>query len=96
MIIPTKHQIHVKEIFNKKVKWFRYTSWMAHLGERRYSSYSFLTSALEGGKWSASRPGSALPPEKEPRYPLYRRLGGPQSRTGRRDKHLITLAKSVR
>jgi hypothetical protein len=25
----------------------------AHLGDRRYSSYSFLTSALEGGEWSA-------------------------------------------
>jgi hypothetical protein len=36
------------------------------LGERRYSSYSFLTSALEGGEWSASRPGRALPPGKEP------------------------------
>jgi hypothetical protein len=36
------------------------------LGERKYSSYSFLTSALEGGEWSASRPRSALPPEKEP------------------------------
>jgi hypothetical protein len=32
------------------------------LGERRYSSYSFLTSALEGGEWSASRPGRALAP----------------------------------
>jgi hypothetical protein len=27
-----------------------------HGGERRYSSYSFLTSALDGGEWSASRP----------------------------------------
>jgi hypothetical protein len=34
----------------------------AHLGDRRYSSYSFLTSALEWGQWSASRPGRALPP----------------------------------
>jgi hypothetical protein len=31
-------------------------------GERRYSSYSFLTSALDGGKWSASRLGRALAP----------------------------------
>jgi hypothetical protein len=42
------------------------------LGERRYSSYSSLTSALEGGEWSASRPGRASPPGvRAPRYPLY-------------------------
>jgi hypothetical protein len=28
--------------------------------ERRYSSYSFLTSALNGGEWSASHPDRAL------------------------------------
>jgi hypothetical protein len=33
-------------------------------GERRYSSHSFLTSALDGGEWLASRPGRALPPGK--------------------------------
>jgi hypothetical protein len=32
------------------------------LGERRYSSYLFTTSALDGGEWSASRPGSAFTP----------------------------------
>jgi hypothetical protein len=53
-------------------------------GERRYSSYSFTTSVLDGGEWSASRPGRALPRRKDPRYPLYRRLGGPQSRSGQR------------
>jgi hypothetical protein len=26
---------------------------------------------------------AALPPEKSPRYPFYRRLGGPQSKSGR-------------
>jgi len=40
-----------------------------------------LTSALEGGEGSASRSGRNLPPAKT-RYPLYRRLGGPQSRSG--------------
>jgi len=40
-----------------------------------------LTSALEGGEGSASRPGRTLPPGKT-RYPLYRRLGGPQGRSG--------------
>jgi hypothetical protein len=39
-------------------------------GERRYSSYSFLTSALDGGEWSASRPGRTLPPGKEPPVPI--------------------------
>jgi hypothetical protein len=40
-----------------------------------------MTTALEGGEWSASRPGRSLPPGKT-RYPLYRRLGGPQGRSG--------------
>jgi hypothetical protein len=31
-------------------------------GERRYSSYSFLMSALDGGEWSGSCPGRALSP----------------------------------
>jgi hypothetical protein len=30
-------------------------------GERRYSSYSFTTSALDWGVWLASRPGRDLP-----------------------------------
>jgi hypothetical protein len=33
------------------------------------------------GEGSASRPGRSLPPGKT-RYPLYRRLGGPQDRSG--------------
>jgi hypothetical protein len=51
-------------------------------GERKYSSYSFLTLTVDWGEWSASRPGRALPPEKDPRYPLDRRLDGPQSWSG--------------
>jgi len=35
-----------------------------------------LTTALELGEGSESRPGRSLPPGKT-RYPLYRRLGGP-------------------
>jgi hypothetical protein len=48
-------------------------------GERRYSPYSFSTSALDGGEWSASRPGRALPRGKDPRYPLYRGWVGPRA-----------------
>ena len=40
-----------------------------------------MTTALEWGEGSASRPGRSLPPGKT-RYPLYRRLGGPQGRSG--------------
>jgi len=40
-----------------------------------------MTVALEEGEWSAARPGRTLPPGKT-RYPFYRRLGGPQGRSG--------------
>jgi len=40
-----------------------------------------MTTALEEGEGSASRPGRSLPPGKA-RYPLYRRLGGIQGRSG--------------
>jgi hypothetical protein len=45
------------------------------LGERMYSSYSFSTSALDGGKWSASRPGRALPPGEGPPVPIVQETG---------------------
>jgi hypothetical protein len=44
-------------------------------GERRYSSYSFMTSALDGGEWSASRPGRVLPPGKGPPVPIVQEAG---------------------
>jgi hypothetical protein len=44
-------------------------------GERRYSSYSFATSALDEGEWSASRPGRALPPGKGPPVPIVQEAG---------------------
>jgi hypothetical protein len=44
-------------------------------GERRYSSYLFTTSALDGGEWSASRPGRALLPGKGPPVPIVQEAG---------------------
>ena len=41
-----------------------------------------MTMALEGGEWSAARPDHTLLPGKT-RHPLYKRLGGPQGRSGR-------------
>ena len=48
-----------------------------------------MTAGLEGGEWSAARPGRTLPPGKS-RYPFYRRLGGPQGRSGRAENLVPT------
>jgi hypothetical protein len=40
-----------------------------------YSSYSFTTSALDGGEWSASRPGRALPLGKGHLVPIVHEAG---------------------
>ena len=44
-----------------------------------------MTTTLEGREGSASRPSCSLPPAKT-RYPLYRRLGGLQGRSGQVQK----------
>ena len=45
------------------------------------------------GAWSAARPGHTLPPGKT-RYPFYRRLGGPQGRSGRAE-NLVPHRESI-
>jgi len=52
-----------------------------------------MTAVLEGGEWSAARPGRTLPPRKT-RYPLYRRLGVPQGRSGRAENLVPTGIRS--
>ena len=52
-----------------------------------------MTAALEGGEWSAARPGRTLPPGKT-RYPLYRTLSGPQGRSGRAENLVTTGIRS--
>jgi len=49
--------------------------------ERRGLGLLFLDHGTRRGKGLASRPGRSLPLEKT-RYPLHRRLGGPQGRSG--------------
>jgi hypothetical protein len=56
----------------------------AHRGSRDIALL-FMITALEGSEGSASRYGRSLPPGKT-RYPLYRRLGGPQGRGGQVQK----------
>ena len=52
-----------------------------------------MTAALEEGEWSAARPGRTLPPGKTG-YPFYRRLGGPQGRSGRAENLVPTAIRS--
>jgi len=52
-----------------------------------------VTAALWGGEWSAARPGRTLPPWKT-RYTLYRRLSGPQGRSGRAENLVPTGIRS--
>jgi hypothetical protein len=59
---------------SKKVKQSLYTPWR-RLGGEEYSPYSFTTSALDGGEWSASRPGRALPKGKGPPVPIVQEAG---------------------
>jgi hypothetical protein len=40
-------------------------------GEKMYSSYSFLTSALDASEWSVSHLARALPPGKGPLVPIW-------------------------
>ena len=74
MLVEIMHVNKKKEVQVTLVQALRLcTSRTSHSGSR--------PTALEGGEGSASRPGRSLHPGKT-RYPLYRRLGGPQSRSG--------------
>jgi hypothetical protein len=54
-----------------------------HEGQEREYRYTLsLTSALDGGGWSTSVSGR-FTPRQETRYPLFRRLGWTQGRSGR-------------
>jgi hypothetical protein len=57
--------------FFVKVKHSHYTP----MEERKYSSYSFMTSAVDGDEWSVSRPGCTLPLGKRPPVPIGQEAG---------------------
>ena len=74
------------------VKCSRYRPGVAHkLG--RGIALLFHDRGTRRGEWSAARPGRTLPPGKN-RYPFYRRLGGPQSRSGRAEDLVPTGIRS--
>jgi hypothetical protein len=73
---PMSSSCHLTELemTSTKLKLSHYTP-RRRLGERSYSSYSFSTSALDGGEWSALRPGRALSPGKRPPVPIVQEAG---------------------
>jgi len=74
-----------RDVDRRKVKVRPVTSHEGTAGEERYSSILFLTSALDENGWSAPRP-DRFTFGKETRYPLCRRLSGPQGRCRRARK----------
>jgi len=64
-----------------KLKLSHYTP-RRSLGEGRYSSYLFSTSAQDGVSGQCHASAALYLRGKDPRYPLYRMLGGPQGRSG--------------
>jgi len=82
-----------KTMKNLSGKAFRDSNWV--LSKYRYNSTICLTSALNWGSGEGSTPWSGpFIHGKETRYSLYRRLGGPQGRSGRVRK--ISLPTVVR
>jgi hypothetical protein len=61
-------------LINRKVKQSHCTPWR-WLGERKYSSYSFLTSDSKWGLWSESRPRCAFAPGKGAPKPIVQEAG---------------------
>jgi len=74
----------------KKGKWSRNRPSVAQMVGRGIALL-FHNPALEG--WPAAHPGRTLPPGKT-WYSLYRRLGGPQGRSGRAESLVPTRARS--
>ena len=70
-------------LLQKKIKKLIFTLEHTVKGQkenRGFISALSLASALDGGEWSTLRPGR-FDPGKETRYPLYRKVGGPQGRS---------------
>jgi hypothetical protein len=75
------HYHRVSTQLRLNIGWFQPLQATKAFRESSGIAYSVLDVGTRRGEGSASRPGRFLPPGKT-RYPLYRRLGGPQGRSG--------------
>jgi hypothetical protein len=78
VLLDTAFNEELRNVFSLKVK---VKSTKAQRGSRGITTLS-ITSAQGGSRWSTPRPGR-FTPGKETQYPLCRRPGGPQGRSGR-------------
>jgi len=75
------YQRQIEETNKWKGNIFSFHTMKACRGSRG-QLHPLLTSSLDGGEWTTLCT-RCLNPGKEPRYPLNRKLGGPQSWSGR-------------
>jgi hypothetical protein len=82
VLSPTQHWIFKVKV-KAKVKLSLCFNWASRhkgvLGERRYSSTHYLTSALDGGEWSSSHPGLFTPRARAPGTHWTRGWVGPRA-----------------
>ena len=83
---------NIWELLKKKAKWPRYRPGVAQRAGRGIALL-FHDRGTRRGDWLASRLGRTLPPGKT-RYPFYRRLGGPQGRSGWGEYLVLTAIRS--
>jgi len=81
LVLPFEHKYKISKVKCTLLQALRLcTGRTTHRGSRGIALL-FLDHGTRRGEGSASRPSRSLPPGKT-RYPLYRRLGGPQGRSG--------------
>ena len=80
MLTNKMHYIYIY-IHTHKVKFSRYRPGVSQSAGRGITLL-FHDRGTRRGEWSAARPDRTLPPGKT-QHPSYRRLGGPQGRSGR-------------
>jgi hypothetical protein len=82
LILPTTDRTWTDPDANQGLRGERPTT--KHLSHGTARGYSFLTSALDGVRAQRHAPAALNPRAKNSQYPLDRRLGGLQSRSGHR------------
>jgi hypothetical protein len=93
-VIPALTQTAVFKLYKVKDKIEPRTGHEGPVGELRYSPYPFFNLSARWG-WVVNATPRPLYPSGKTQYPLYRRLGGPQGRSGQVQKILPPRPSSL-